>query len=212
MADLVDNATDIPSLHIGEGDDAGVYFFSASGLPHQVVPNAPIWSHFYQDSGEHYVLHALPASILSNWVIQGGTPIYGSFRSTVEQDLIVTTTDDVNTPTLLLAHTDVFPAGNFTISWSYGWNYDRATSDVLIWADLDGVQLGLDHRQEPKDTAGNPNEVGSSGSNQTHWVSRRRLDVPLTAGAHTFRLFIASTAVGIKATAFEMSAELLRTS
>ncbi len=211
MVDLVENATDVPSLFIGR-DERGVYFFAGNKSPNEEVPHAPLWSNYFKDSGEQYQLHSLPGSELRNWRLKDQAGLYASFRSTVERSQVVVTTNRPRNAEEIVAHTDVFPEGNYTFSWSYGWNYDSTSSDIVIWLDVDGYQVGLDHREEPKDASKYPDEIPGTGSSQTKWVSRRKLDIPLSAGSHTVRLFLASSSRRVKASIFEVSVEILRTS
>jgi len=68
-------------------------------------------------------------------------------------------------------NTSNLPVGNYKVEWAYGWNHDRDRNDfhALLALDNDFTQdnLLMEHRQEPKDSAGNgTNKFVSTATDQ----------------------------------------------
>ena len=74
--------------------------------------------------------------------------------------------------------------GDYEITVTYGWNHNAANTDFEGRFDIDSVQAGELHKQEPKDAAG----TDPTGTTQRYYMTRKYYQ-NLTAGSHDFELF-----------------------
>jgi hypothetical protein len=87
-------------------------------------------------------------------------PVFGqNYKFAV--DRTVTTTTELSVEKLVL-DVDVMSDGFYRIGWSYNWNHDSTGYDFLAKIKIDNMII-MEHRQEPKDSAG---RFGNTGTDQ----------------------------------------------
>jgi len=175
------------ALVVQEGDEAIV-------IDNSVTPAAKSRYIYASDNA----WHEIPSS---------DETVYGSFQRNEVVDPIQTTSNGPDNPATRITLSDVVPQGDYKVELNYGWNCNATTRDFVCWLELDGVQLGQRHLQEPKDAAGSG--LGSSGTDQAHYTLRKWF-VGLQ-GAHTFEVKFACSQSGTTVAMFDTSIELIRT-
>jgi len=133
------------------------------------------------DDGSHWIYDG------TTWHMypQGGGSVYGSEFQRSENFTVQITGPNDDT-SFLTAHsftTTVLPAGDYRITYSYGWNHNSISNDFEAEFRMDGSTILENHRQEPKDSAG---AFGITGTDQKHYVFREAYET--LVGAHTFDL------------------------
>lgn len=109
--------------------------------------------------------------------------IFGqAYQSSVVPALVTTVS------TAFLQHNSltatVTEPGDYLLLWSYAWNHDSTGNDFIARIQQDNTTPNLmDHRQEPKDSAGT---LAASGTNQIHRAAGQILLNGLTAGSYVF--------------------------
>ncbi len=136
----------------------------------------------------------------SHWIYDGTTwHMYpqgsgGSVYGTEFQNEVVSgpqsTTNSTNTSYLTAAtlNTTVLPAGEYRMTWSYGWNHNNTSNDFEAEFRLDGGTIVENHRQEPKDSSGG---FGITGTDQKHYIFRETYAI--LSGSHTVDLRFRTT-------------------
>jgi len=124
-------------------------------------------------------------------------PVFGTEYDRAESIGLTTTTSTtfINKATLTVNN---LVGGDYRIAISYGWNHNDGGSDFESRIQENAVDVVEIHKQEPKDTAGN---FGNSGTSQRYYVSRtiHRTLIPATSYTYTldFRTDLNGSASGI---------------
>ncbi len=107
--------------------------------------------------------------------LQSGDVLVGGVVARTYRAPIVTSTvlAFVNYLTLTLP---ALEAGTYEVEVTYGWNMDRTNRSFRSRILFDGVQLGEEHSQEPKEAGG----TDPTGTTQRYYLSRK---VQTTVGA-----------------------------
>jgi len=117
----------------------------------------------------------------ATYVLWSPQEIFGSQFQSVES-AAVTTTFSTGFITKGILTIPVIPAGDYYIGWNYQWNHDSNGNDFEGVVILDNV-IFANHKQEPKDNAGNFSGTGSAQRYQTSGFAIRTL----TNAAHQVR-------------------------
>lgn len=133
-----------------------------------------------------------------------GSSAFGT-EFNVGQSLGVTSTTSTTLQNKLTLSVTV-PAGRYRCGVAYGWNFNSTGNDFNCVIRQDGVQIGEDHRQEPKDAAGN---FSSTGSNQKMYVNRT-MYVSLSAGTYNFTVDFRTRSGGTTASIWDTVFEFWR--
>jgi hypothetical protein len=152
--------------------------------PGQILINRADQLMFIPLANGQFLTHSLEGSILSKIFV-------------ANDGAVSTTTSNNFQNKLSLAET--FPAGDYLLLVSYGWNLDSVGVDFEARVMLDGTQMGEPHVQEPKDNAGT---FGATGTDQRHYVSRM-FNVSLD-GAQQIDLDWRSSSAGVEASMWDV--------
>lgn len=103
-------------------------------------------------------------------------PVFGTELNIAEDTAVSSTTSETFQAKLRMptSGTITLPAGTYLLEVSYGWNHDDDKSDFEARVMENDVQIGLTHRQEPKD----------GGANQGYYTTRSFHRVLAAASYH----------------------------
>lgn len=139
--------------------------------------------------------------------ISSPIPIFGSEFQVAESSLTTTTTS-TSLQTKLSLNTPNLVGGTYRICISYGWNYNSTGNDFRCELHENSSKISEDHRQEPKDSAGNFN---GTGSNQKHYTTRVFYRT-LSTGTYSYDLKFRSGSSGTSASIWDAIIEFWRVS
>lgn len=103
-------------------------------------------------------------------------------------------TSTATAPTTYLSLSENFIPGDYEITVHYMWNLDATGSDFVSNVLLDGNPLGVNHEQEPQDSAGS---FGTTGTNQKFPATR--VFKQSLSGSQTIDLIFNTSVVGTEA-------------
>ncbi|MFC1615576.1 hypothetical protein ACFL21_00400 [Patescibacteria group bacterium] len=133
-----------------------------------------------------------------------GASIFGTEFQKAESEVVSTNLTDVFANKVTLVTSDL-PSGTYRIGISYGWNHDNDTSDFEGRIQLNAVDLGEIHKQEPKDKDGT---WGVTGVTQRYYLSRTYFET--LSGVNTITIDYRSDISGKASSVWDASIELWR--
>lgn len=133
--------------------------------------------------------------------------VFGTQFNYAESLAISTTTSTTfqNKVTLNLVG---LPAGLYRVGVQYGWNHDSIANDFEARFQLDAVNVGQIHKQEPKDAAGNdPDGTGTTQRYLAHRLHYLNLN-----GNHTLTLDYRTDTNNVESSIWDATIEVWRIS
>lgn len=122
-------------------------------------------------------------------------------------DAAVSTTTSTTFQNKLTLNTSNLPLGNYRIAVYYGWNHDGTTNDFEARVQLNAVNLGDIHKQEPKDSAW----TDPTGTTQRYlWA--RIYEPQNLSGAQTITLDYRTDTAGVESSVRDAYIEIFRVS
>lgn len=122
-------------------------------------------------------------------------------------DAAVSTTTSTTFQNKLTLNTSNLPLGNYRIAVYYGWNHDGTTNDFEARVQLNAVNLGDIHKQEPKDSAG----TDPTGTTQRYlWA--RIYEPQNLSGVQTITLDYRTDTAGVESSVRDTYIEIFRVS
>lgn len=142
-------------------------------------------------------------------------PVFGTEFQFYEA-LVVSITTSTLFQNKLDFNTSDLPEGNYKVEWSYGWNHDQQGNDfearLALDNDTDINDLIMWHKQEAKDSGGNPNSTrfASSGTTQAYRNSGHR--ILNLSGVHNFKLDYRTDSNGDESAIWDVTLTIYRVS
>ncbi len=128
---------------------------------------------------------------------------YGSFYDYAQDNGVSTSTVTSNTEKLRLTYL-AETQGFHKLCWSYQFNSDSTSQDFRAHIRQNGTII-FDHREEPKDVAGN---FGATGTNQKKQISGF-LMINLFPGVNTFQLRWRTSSAGVNASIWNVNMDCM---
>lgn len=193
-------------------DDASTFTVDFSPLNDQAAIATAINAHETTIGNHDDVDVTTTAPVANDQLVYNGTNWVPGAPAADFKDFIRSTTGLINQTTTfddyLILTTTVPETGNYKISWSYTWSYNNGGDDFNARIQIDNSTTIMEHKQEPKDTAGTGESLSTtaggtvnSGTNQKHLASGFDI-VNLTSGSHTIDLDFSSTTANAEATIY----------